>query len=325
MLTKKIFISGATGFIGSAVIDKLQTIGFPCIGIARRPIDNQLIYSCDIFDKILLKELLKGVECVVHCAGFAHAFKSTIQEVKKQTWRINFEGTKSLLEAASEAGVKKFIFLSSVKAMSDSEELCADEYWPCEPTTEYGRSKLAAEEIVNYFGQSKSLDVVILRLSMVYGGGNGNVERMMRLVKAGIFPPLPNTNNHRSMIYISDVVDAIVTAIVSNNIVGETFIVTGPDSPSGRQLYDSIRVAYSIRPTNFFLPASILRFVAYLCDFLQRRYSIQLQFNSETLGRLLNSAWYSSHKLQAMTNWSPKINLISGLSILASTIKSKCK
>ena len=120
-----------------------------------------------------------GVETVFHCAGYAHAFSALSGDDAARHREINFEGTRNLVEAAGQAGVKRFVFLSSVKAMAEPGAACADEDFPGEPATAYGQAKRAAEAAVLEAGRRYGMHVVNLRLAMVYGaGGRGNLERM---------------------------------------------------------------------------------------------------------------------------------------------------
>ncbi|MBU3607771.1 NAD-dependent epimerase/dehydratase family protein [Polynucleobacter nymphae] len=312
------FITGASGFVGGELVNRLNSEGLSWLGISRSKTTNPNIHICELSNKLRLIELLKGVDCIVHCAGYAHAFKLPPNEILNEAWAVNVCGTEVLLEAAAESGVKKFIFLSSVKAMSESGEICVDESWDCLPASKYGQSKLAAEQLIEKYADLYKLEYVILRLTMVYGGGKGNLERMARLVKKRCFPPIPDTGNHRSMIYIEDLLDIIVIAMKKTQMIAnDIYIVTGPAAPSGRQLYDGLRSALSMSATSVQVPKISLVFFALIFDYMQIFFKKQLPFNSEVLDRLIHSAWYSSKKIENATGWRPKVTLEQGLRALA--------
>lgn len=310
----KVLITGASGFIGGNLIHKLIKEGFNCIGLSSSSESENFLYRCDLSNKELLYKLMGGVDCVIHCAGYAHAFSSSSEEILKRTWSVNFDGTRNLLDAAVKAGVKKFIFLSTVKAMSDPGPHLVNESWPCNPNTEYGKSKLAAEKVSNDFSRDYGLNVISLRLAMVYGrGSRGNLERMGRLIRAGIFPPLPETNNHRSMVHIDDVLMAIAITLHKSMPSGEAYIISGPDSPSGREIYEVLCRFYGFPPSKLAIPVLILRFAGCICDCLQFLLQKKLPFNSEVLSRLIDSAWYSSKKFHEVAGWKPAIKFAEGL------------
>ncbi len=128
-------VTGATGFIGGLLLEDGDR------ALVRHAGATPGTVVGDLLAPESLTAACSGVECVFHCAGYAHAFASSDPDIH---WRINFEGTRNLLKAAGEAGVRRFVFLSSVKAMAEPGNACADEDWPGEPVTPYGRAKRAA-------------------------------------------------------------------------------------------------------------------------------------------------------------------------------------
>jgi nucleoside-diphosphate-sugar epimerase len=242
----------------------------------------------------------------------AHAFASTDPDAH---WRINFEGTRNLLEAAGQAGVKCFVFISSVKAMAEPGENCADENWPGEPNTPYGRAKRAAEDAVLEAGVKYGMHVVNLRLSMVYGrGGRGNLERMARGIRAGWFPSLPETGNRRSLIHVDDVVAAMRLVAERPEANGRTYIVADPQAYSGREIYDSIRAVLAVPPVpTFRVPAWILRTGGRVGDVLSGVFRCPLPLNSEVVSRLLDSACYLPARIERELDWRARVGLTEGL------------
>jgi nucleoside-diphosphate-sugar epimerase len=195
MNKEKFFISGASGFIGSALFNEFSKKNISCVGIGRKNIHSDNYLKCDLLDRDRLRSALQGASCIIHCAGYAHAFNALSSEIEEKTWLNNYEATKNLIEIAVEVGVSKFINLSSVKAMSEPGLNCVDEEWDLNPLSEYGKSKLAAEELIFNLAKKSNINIVNLRLTMVYGrGGHGNLERMAKLISKGLFPPLPILN-----------------------------------------------------------------------------------------------------------------------------------
>ena len=307
-------ITGATGFIGQHMACNLAKTGRPCRLLARNIQRDEGAHIVDLNDMNALLSLCSGIDCVFHCAGHAHAFSSLSDEDAQQHWRVNFEGTHNLAFAAGQAGVRRFVFLSSVKAMAEPGDVCVEEEFPGQPITAYGQSKRAAEEAVLEAGARYGMYVVNLRLVMVYGsGGRGNLERMGRLVRKGWFPPLPETGNHRSLVHVDDVVVAMRLVAEDDRASGRTYIVAGPKAPSGRELYDAMRKALGLPPCRWTVPESALRFAAHCGDGLETILKRRMPLDSEVVNRLLGSAWYSPDRIERELGWRAKVTLEEGL------------
>lgn len=271
------------------------------------------MFPADLGDLPALQAACTGIETIFHCAGYAHAFAATPGEADRQ-WRTNCEGTRNLLEAAAEAGVHRFVFLSSVKAMAEPGDACIDEDFPGQPETAYGRAKREAERLVLAAGLAHGMHVVVLRPAMVYGaGGRGNLERMGRLVRRGLFPPLPETGNRRSLVHVDDLVSAMLLAAEAPRANGRTYIVAGSATPSGRGLFDAMRRALGLAPVRWSVPATLLAQLARLGDRLGDLRGRRLPFDSEAVSRLLGSACYSAERIRRELGWRSAMSLDDGL------------
>ena len=307
-------LTGATGFIGKRLLDALIADGFACRTLARRPNACPNQFVADLANRRVLNTACAGVTTVFHCAGHAHAFHSLSHDDDRLQWQVNFEGTRNLVEAATENGVKRFIFLSSVKAMADPGESCANEDLPGEPETAYGQAKRAAEDAVLALGKKHAMHVVNLRLAMVFGrGGRGNLERMGSLIRRGLFPPLPETGNHRSLIHVADVVAAMRLVADDARAKGRTYIVAANEAPSGRELFDALRKALGMRPCTWKVPRFVLELAATGGDLLEMLTRRRMPLNHEVLHRLLKSAWYSPARIERELGWRAEISLADGL------------
>lgn len=300
-----VLVTGAAGFIGRRLLKPDDR------ALLRHQVTGGNAVYGDLLDPVSLHTACQGIDTVFHCAGYAHAFSSTDPDAHR---RINFEGTRNLIEAAARAGVRRFVFLSSVKAMAEPGEQCVDEDWPGEPTTPYGRAKREAENVVLDIGKRHGMHVVNLRLAMVYGkGGRGNLERMARGIEAGWFPPLPETGNKRSLVHVVDVVNAMRTAALRPEANGRTYIVAGPDVYSGRQLYDAIRTVLGMSSTRWSVAAWVLRGGGLVGDGVTRLTGRASPLNSEVVARLLGAECYLSAKIDAELGWKARIDLTDGL------------
>ncbi len=298
-------VTGATGFIGRRLLGP----GARALVRAAGALPGAVVGDLD--DPASLRAACEGIDSIFHCAGYAHAFSSSDP---KAHWRINFEGTRNLLEAAAGAGVRGFVFLSTVKAMAEPGDACVDEDWPGEPATPYGCAKRAAEAAVLEMGAKCDMHVVNLRLAMVYGrGGRGNLERMAQGIVAGWFPPLPETGNRRSLVHVDDVVAAMYRVADAPEARGRTYIVADSRAYSGREIYDAIRLAVGKTPASWRMPAGLLRGGARLGDALEALLGRPLPLNSEAMERLLGSACYLPARIERDLGWRARTGLTDGL------------
>jgi nucleoside-diphosphate-sugar epimerase len=300
-----VLITGATGFIGRRLRRPGERI------LVRRPVDDPDALVGDLADPASLARACVGVNTVFHCAGLADASASSDPDAH---WRINFEGTRHLVEAAGGAGVRRFVFLSSVKAMAEPGEHCVDEDWPGEPATAYGQAKRAAEDAVLEAGAKYGMHVVNLRLAMVYGrGGRGNLERLARALRAGWFPLLPETGNRRSLVHVEDVVAAMRLVAQHPRANGRTYIVADPHAYSGRALCEAILAVPPAPTFTWSAPAWALRAGGRLGGALGALLRRPLPLNSEVVSRLLDSACYSPAKIERELGWRARVGLAEGV------------
>jgi UDP-glucose 4-epimerase len=313
-LNSQTLVVGASGFVGGRLCASLAADDVPLLRLARRTNSERGWLLGDLDNAAALGEACKFAHTVFHCAGYAHAFASLNGQDAARHWAINFEGTRNLLNVAAQHGVRRFVFLSSVKAQAEPGNICADERFIGASGTVYGLTKRAAEEAVLEAGVCFDMHVVNLRLSMIYGsGGRGNLERMGHLVQRGLFPPLPETGNHRSLVHVDDVVAAMRLVAEDDRANGRTYIVAGQEAPSGRQLYDALRDALGMPPCRWAVPEAALRLAARVGDGIELVTRRRFPLDSEALQRLLGSAWYSSALIERELGWQAKVSLGEGL------------
>lgn len=301
----KVLITGATGFIGL----RLKRAGDRLLVRSPRGLPDEVVG--DLLDPVSLMESCKAINTIFHCAGYAHAFASSDVEMH---WRINCEGTRNLVNVAAAAGVKNFVFLSSVKAMAEPAGDCADEDRPGRPVTPYGQAKRAAEDEVLQAGAKFGMHVVNLRLAMVYGrGGKGNLERMARGIRSGWFPCLPDTGNRRSLIHVEDVVSAIRLVAARPEANGRTYIVADPRAYSGREISNAIVAAPPGLAFSWRAPEWTLRVGGHVGDGLGALLRRPLALNSDVVSRLLDSECYSPARIERELGWRAQVGLEAGI------------
>lgn len=306
-------MTGAAGFIGSALVGRLMADGRFVRALVRRDPGRRLpgneVLRADLAAGPLPPEALYGIDTVYHVAGRSHAL-SEVDVDETEYRRVNVEGTRHVLAACREAGVERFVFFSSVKAMGEGGSECLDESVEPRPTTAYGRTKLEAERLVIDHGARFGVHAVCLRLPMVYGPGNkGNIHRMIDWVARGRFPPLPEVGNRRSLVHVANAVEAACLAAVHPAASGQTYIVTDGRSYSSRELYELICKGLGRAIPGWSVPLPVLRGLARAGDVIGRVRERRFFFDSDALEKLIGSAWYSPDKISRELGYSPRRSL----------------
>ncbi|MGD0958904.1 MAG: NAD-dependent epimerase/dehydratase family protein [Methylomonas sp.] len=304
----KVLITGANGFIGGRLCRRLRQQGCYVRTLTRKACrsgnDN---YCMDLAVDSCPDGLCRDIDTVFHLAGKAHALTEKRQD-EYEYRLINTEGTRKLLEAAQQAGVKRFIYFSSVKAVADFPALCMDETLQTAADTPYGQSKFAAEQLVLQGGYAPH--PVVIRPCMVYGDTRkGNLPKMITAIRRGLFPPLPEFNNKRSMVHVDDVIEAALLAAGNPAAIGKIYIVSDQQNYSSRQIYDWIRAALGKPAQHWAIPFAVLHFLAAMGDKIGQFSGRRFWFDSDALRKLSASACYSSAKISNELGFKPQYTL----------------
>lgn len=312
----RVLVTGASGFIGGHVVRALASAGRPVRAMSRRTppsVDGVEPVIADFLDASRLADLCRGADVIVHCAGHAHAHGARGDDAAAHI-ASNLVATRSLAEAAASAGVGRFVFISSVKAVGPPAAAVADEAWPVPPETAYGRSKRAAEDFLADHARRTGMQVTCLRPAMVYGpGSRGNLERMLRGVRAGWFPPLPETGERRSLVHVDDLVAAIVHCVDGGLPPRHVYNVAHPQRHTGAELYDAMRRALGLPVARFRLPAQLLRLAGRAGDLAGWLVPGRVPIDSQIVARLLGPEGHSAAALENDLGWRARVSLEAGL------------
>jgi nucleoside-diphosphate-sugar epimerase len=318
IVMKRVLVTGANGFVGKAVCRRLLGAGYtPRAGLRNASLWPALKAATPGLDEFAtigdlganpdLRLPLDDVSAVVHLAARVHIMHDNVLNPLNEFRRVNVGGTAALARAAAAQGVRRFVFVSSVKVNGESTagKPFTEEDLPA-PQDPYAVSKWEAEEVLRGISAETGLEVAIIRSPLVYGPGvRANFLRLMRLVERGLPLPLPNTNNRRSLIGVENLADCLVRCVMHPGATNHTFMVSDGQDVSTRELV--VRLAPLLGRSARFLPvpAVALRLVARLVG------------KRSALNRLLGSLEIDSSKVRQTLEWKPPVTLSCGLEATA--------
>ncbi len=312
-------VTGATGFVGRALVSKLRASGAFVRGMARHAGDTLLADEFIAADLASLPDdtrAFEDVDVVVHLAAKTHDMTEA-PGVEDEYQRINVEGTRRLVAASTRARVRRVVFVSSVKVIDEGNRQAANEQTPPRPLTPYGRSKLEAEQLVSAAAATGEFESVCLRFPLVYGPGQGgNLQRMLGAIRRHRFPPPPDNGNQRSMVHVDNAVQALLLAVSASAASGRTYLVTDARPYSTREVYEAARRALGRSPSRVAVPEAAFRLLAAGGEVARRVIGRRVGFDSDAFEKLLGSAAYDSGRIQRELGYSPSRDLIGSMPAL---------
>ena len=283
-------VTGGTGFIGSRHIINLVSNDINVRLLSRRKVEGFETVICDFQSDPIPNDALLGIDMVFHIAGFSHDMRDANQ-IKDLYQRVNVDVTVALAKLAVKSGVKKFIFVSSVKAGGNPAfGMCASESEQGDLEGVYGKTKREAELQLLKINKESGMHVSIIRPSLVYGPNvKGNLQVMLSGIKKGWFPPLPETGNTRSMIHVDDLVRAISLVADDDCANGEIFIATDGVPHSSREIYNAMCGVAGKSIPKWSVPKTLFDVVSLISPRIKYK-----------INKLLGDECYSSAKLEVL-------------------------
>lgn len=320
---RTVLITGASGFLGTEFCRHWTTAGWKLRALAREtsgqpPAGVQSVRVRDAFDPAELAGALTGATTVLHLAAMVHVARASGMERLDEFRRSNVEWTRALLEASSRAGISEFIFVSSVKAVGESNTFPWDESTPSQPQDAYGLSKLEGERVVLAAGGKGKLKTAVLRIPLAYGpGARGNMLQLLRAVQNGFPLPLGAIHNQRSLLYSGNLVAAVEALLACSSCWGETYFVSDGSDLSTPDLIRTIARALG-RPARLVsVPPSLLRLLGRAGGL------IPPVLSSGAVSRLVDSLAVNISKISKATGYRPPFTPDQGFQVTAQWYQSR--
>ncbi|MDO1584784.1 NAD-dependent epimerase/dehydratase family protein [Rhizobium oryzicola] len=298
-----ILVTGATGFVGRHLCALLRERGLAYRAISRHPRQGHLAIG-EMSAGTDWSAALQGVTCIIHLAARVHVMQETENDPLSAFRAMNIETTLSLARQAVSSGVKRFVFVSSVKVNGERTEagqaFHADDL-PA-PEDPYGVSKAEAEAALLALSKQTGMEVVIVRPPLVHGPGVGaNFAALMRWAARGIPSPFGACNNSRSLVYVGNLCDLLCAVVDHPRAAGEVFLVSDGYDPSTRELFQHLSRLRDARGIQLPIPPALLRAVASVLG------------KSSYAERLLGNLQVDIGKTRDLLGWSPPIAFPEGL------------
>ncbi|EJN33170.1 UDP-glucose 4-epimerase family protein [Pseudomonas sp. GM80] len=317
MSASRVLVTGATGFVGEALVFRLlRDKVFTPVAAVRG--ETRLAGLCPVvafgLDENSPLPPLEDVDVVVHCAARVHVMNEVAADPLAAFRQVNVEGTARLARHAAKSGVKRFIFISSIKVNGEvtlpGAPFSADDA-PA-PVDPYGISKREAEDALRQISQDTGMEVVIIRPPLIYGPGvKANFLNMMRWLERGIPLPFGAINNRRSLVAIGNLIDLITVCIKHPAAGGHVFLVSDAQDLSTTQLLRRMAGALNVKPRLLPLPSSLMTVGAALIG------------RQDLAQRLCGSLQVDIGKTQAILGWLPAISVDQALRNTAGHYRAK--
>ena len=308
-MTHRILITGSTGFVGQELCKRLISEKY----LIREIVRSSLKKKEELRDVYNVGEInrdtnwsaaLKNVNCVIHCAGIAHNINENKSDFLDQYRKINVEGTRNLAEQSAKAGVKRIIFLSSIKVNGEETKFSSrfrHDDVP-KPRGSYAISKWEAEKALKEVSKKYGLELVIIRPPLIYGPNvKGNFLRLMNIANRRIPFPISKINNLRSFVSLDNLVDLICCCINHPSAPGKVFLVSDDNDISTPELIKKLGHAMGKPQHLISIPLFILKFI---CKVIGK---------SSELNRLLGNCQVDCKNTYEVLNWRPYMNIDEGI------------
>lgn len=311
-----ILVTGASGFVGQALCMELKNRSERVRCAVRKPLKLEVQFisenSTGVFEYITVGEIgpttdwnhaLKGIDVIIHLAAMVHIMNCQDKDALSLYRRVNTLGTERLARMAADNGVRRFVYVSSIKVNGEKTfNSPFTENNEVNPQGPYAISKWEAEQILHRIADTTDLEIVILRPPLIYGPGvRGNFLRLLHLVYKGVPLPFGNVCNQRSLLGLGNFVDLLLVCSKHPRAAGETFLVSDGKDLSTPELIRYLACVLERKPRLLPFSSNVLRLIGRI---LGREMDME---------RLLSSLTIDSSKVRRILNWIPPFSVEDGL------------
>jgi len=313
-----ILLTGATGFVGNRLLTMLKEKGHQCRAAVRRPSSSVDVQT----DSVVVGEIdagtdwtqaVKDIDVIVHLAARVHVMNDQADNPLVEFRKINLEGTRSLAEAAVKAGVKRFVYISTIKVNGEvtkgSPFTSQDAPSPSDP---YAIAKWEAEKALQEISRETGLEVVVIRPPLVYGPGvKANFLNLIKLVRKRIPLPLAGVNNKRTLVALDNLADLIMSCCEHPDAAGHIFLAGDDESVSTAELITRIAGSFGQRSPVFYFPPALMAWVASLLG------------KQAVWHRLSGSLQVDNSEAKKIMGWQPVTSMDEELKRIVSSMNDK--
>lgn len=312
MSRQTILVTGANGFVGKALCDYLARHDFQVKALTRTPNDfgsNIQNIVCDDLDaESSLLEAIKGFDVVVHLAARVHVMQESSDDALAAYRAVNVDLTLNLAKQAASVGIKRFIYLSSIKVNGEKTAVgaCFSADDTPAPEDPYGVSKMEAEQALFELSRLTGMEIVVIRPPLIYGPGVGaNFMAMMRWLARKIPLPLGAIDNRRSMVALDNLLNLILACTSHPKAAGQVFLVSDGQDISVSQLLKKLAHAMKVPAILLPVPTTMIKFAAAIIG------------RTSVAQRLCDNLQVDITKTKELLSWSPPLSLDDGLKVTA--------
>jgi len=287
-------VTGASGFVGSHLVQEMTERSLAVRGVSRKTKPG-LVTIPTYGPEAEWTEQLGGVQTIVHLAARVHVMRETAHDPLVEFRTANVESTLNLARQAAQAGIKRFVFLSTIKVNGEQTEpgkpFTADD--PPNPQDPYAISKAEAEAALLELGRESGMEIVIIRPPLIYGPGvRGNFRKLMEWASKGLPSIFADVKNKRSLVYVGNLCDLIITTLSHPEAANGIFLVSDQQAFSTHELLLNLAAASGRHPLSIRVPSSLLKALA----------ALPLR-GSPALTRLINNLEVDATETERQLSW----------------------
>ena len=325
----KVLVTGATGFIGARLVLKSHAHGHEVVALGR--VNNAVeeerrseleraglaVTQASLTEDKMLGGLCQGCDLVFHLAAAQH--EANVPD--EHFHRVNVDGTRAMLEAASGAGVKRFVHGSTIGVYGSALEGRLDESSETRPDNIYGVTKLDGEQLV--LDNAGALPVSIVRISETYGPGDRRLLKLFKAIKKGVFFMIGSGDNSHQLIFVDDLIEGLYRAASDEEALGDVFVLAGPEVLSTRQMVDTIAGALGVRPPRFRAPIWPFLGAAVALERTLTPLGIQPPLHRRRLDFFRKSFYFSTDKATRLLKFEAATEFAEGVAATAAWYESR--